>query len=114
MQNSYPDEITKLDLVLALLQKTGKSEGHTAVHALSVRIPTFDYANIEAMAQHSGLSRNKIVCQLLDLALSEVWKGLDEENGKAINDLRMKIYMDMVGPHMEGIATLPQAEAGEV
>lgn len=109
-----PEEITKLDMVVALLEKTGKSEASTSVHPISVRIPTFDYANIEAMAQHSGLSRNKIICQLLDLALSEVWTALDEENGEAINKLRMKIYMEMVGPHLEGIENLPQAEKGEV
>lgn len=114
MKNSYPDEITKLDVVLALLDKTGKTEAQTAVHALSVRLPAFDYANVEAMAQHSGLSRNKIICQLLDLALTEVWNALDEENGNAINKLRMKIYQDLVGEDFSGMNALPQAEPGEV
>lgn len=112
-QEHYPDDITKLDMVLALIQKTGKSEAYTPVHAISVRIPTFDYANIEAMAQHSGLSRNKIICQLLDLALTEVWGGLDEENAQIINELRMRIYTEMVGPGNE-VTKLPQAEEGEV
>lgn len=112
--NHYPEDLTKLDMVLALLQKTGKSESQTAVQALSIRIPVFDYANIEAMAVHSGLSRNKIICQLIDLALTEVWRGLDDENSKAINELRFKIYRDLTGEHMEGITSLPQAEAGEV
>jgi hypothetical protein len=114
MQNAYPEDLTKLDLLLALLERTAKSEKHTSVHALSVRIPTFDYANIEAMAQHSGLSRNKIICQLLEFALSEVWKGLDEENGQAINKIRFQIYNDLVAGQLRGDSTLPQAEPGEV
>lgn len=112
-QNYYHDELTKLDLLLALLEKNGTSETMTSVHPISVRIPTFDYANIEAMAQHSGVSRNKIIVQLIEFALSEVWAGLNEENASAINKLRVSIYENMTRDHLAGDASLPQAHKGE-
>jgi hypothetical protein len=114
------DEVTNLDVLVSLLEKTGSSETQTSVHALSVRLPTFDFATIEAMAEHSGHSRNKIICQLITVALSEVWSALDEENGRAINNLRMNIYQKLIGGEIGNpekpydLAKLPQAEKGEV
>jgi hypothetical protein len=112
-ENHYPNEITKLDLLLVLLEKRGNSEMMTSLHPISVRIPIFDYANIEAMAQHSGCSRNKIIIQLIEFALAEVWSGLDEENADEINKLRMSIYENMTREHLAGGASLPQVEPGE-
>jgi hypothetical protein len=103
-------EVTKLDVLVSLLEKTGTSETQTSVHALSVRLPTFDFATIEAMAQHSGHSRNKIICQLIQVALSEVWSALDKGNADAINELRGKIYYGLVGEPTEE----SQAQPGEV
>lgn len=118
-QNHYP-EVSKIDMLICLLQKTGTSETQTSVHATSVRLPTFDYANVEALAQHSGCSRNKIFCELISLALSEVWSGLDDENSSVINDLRNKIHHEMIGSStgangewLHNLGKLPQSEKGE-
>jgi len=77
---SYTEMPSKLDMALALFQRTGTSEGVGSVHALSVRIPTIEYASIEALAKHSGLSRNKVIVELLGVALDEVWQGLNEDD----------------------------------
>lgn len=112
-QNHYPNDLTKLDLLLSLIEKRGSSEMSTSVQPISVRIPTFDYANIEAMAQHSGCSRNKIIVKLIELALVEVWSGLDEQNAAEINNLRMLIWQNMTSNHLAGGSSLAQAEPGE-
>ena len=109
MNDHYSGEApTNLDMLISLLQKTGTTETHTSVHAMSVRIPTIEYATIQALARHSGHSQNKIFCQLLAVALEEVWAGLDEKNGEAIGKIRSEILQELIG---EG--RLQQAEAEE-
>lgn len=115
MQNVPYDgeEPTRLDMILSLLQKTGTSESIGSVHAVSVRLPTVDFSTIEALAAHSGHSRNKIICQLLSFALSAVWDGLDAENQDAVQAIRSKILGQLVGS-FDNPAKLPQAEKGEI
>jgi len=95
-------------MLVGLLEKHATSETQTSVNALSVRLPTLAFCDIEAMAQHSGISRNKVVCELIEFALSEVWNSLDEENERAINAIRYTMYKKLTGE------PLPQAEPGEV
>jgi hypothetical protein len=105
---------TPLRILVSQLQKNGsRSDKTTSVHALSLRIPTYDYATIEAIAQHSGVSRNKIVGQLIELALTEVFAALDNETSSALNDLRHQIYAKMLEPLSSG-EQLPQSQQGEL
>lgn len=100
---------TKLDLVLSILQKTGTTETYSSVHAQSVRMPTITFASIEALAAYSGHSKNKVICQLLEVALEEVWGALDKKNLKEISKLRSQILAELVAKESE----LAQAEPGE-
>lgn len=103
------EQPTRLDVLLALLQKNGTAESIGSVHALSVRVPTMDFAMIEALAAHSGLSRNKIVCHLLAVALSEVWSGLDLESQAAVQKLNSVIARQLILS-----LDLGQADKGEI
>lgn len=82
------EEITRLDMLLDLLQKTGTSEAVGSVHPISVRVPTIEFATIHALSKHSGLSVNKVVIKLLSVSLHDVWNGLTEENRKLVADIR--------------------------
>jgi hypothetical protein len=106
---------TPLRVLVSQLKKNGsRSDKTTSVQSLSLRIPTYDYATIEAIAQHSGVSRNKIVGQLIELALTEVFSALDDDTSSALNDLRHKIYTNIVEPHLSGREQLPQSQQGEL
>lgn len=111
---SYQNPAPLRTLVSQLKRNGVHVDKTTSVHALSLRLPTYDYATIEAIAQHSAVSRNKIVGQLLELAINEVFAAIDDETGKALNELRNKIYMDMVSSHLTGQEKLPQSEQGEL
>jgi len=106
------EEITRLDLLLALLQKTGTSEGVGSVHPISVRVPTVEFATIHALSKHSGLSVNKVVIQLLSVSLHEVWNGLTEENRKLVAELRAAELRRLL--QSEEVSKLEFASKGEI
>ena len=105
----YDEPPTKLEMVLALFQRQGKSEGVGSVHPISVRIPTIPFTTIQALAEHSGLSVNKTICELVDVALAEIWQGMDEENQEAVSAIRSRI----IGQLIDRGALEAPAQAGE-
>lgn len=113
MQAKKHYEPTKMEMVVGLLSKTASSETNTSVHALSVRIPTIQYAAIEAMAQYSGISRNKVICELLDLAITNVLQEMESEHAEGIEALRAKLLMELVMDGQGNFARLAQADKGE-
>lgn len=92
------ESITRLDHVLGMLEKRASSEFHGAMHPISVRMPIIAAATIDAFAKHSGHSKNRIIIELLELAIEEVTSQISEEDGERITKLRSKILREMVGP----------------
>ena len=88
MQEQY--EPTKLEMAVGLFSHTATSETAGAVRSTSLRIPISEFAHIEAIAQHSGVSRNKVICTLLDLALPEILSNLPKTDRKTIDRLAVK------------------------
>lgn len=107
---SYTEQPTKLEMALSLFQRTGTSEGMGSVQAFSVRIPTLEYASIEALAKHSGLSRNKVIVELLQVALDEVWQGLDEDNRMELVKIRAGFLQTVLNAGQD----FDQAKQGEI
>lgn len=109
---TYDEIPTRLDMAVSLFSRRGTSEGVGSVHARSVRIPTIENATIEAIAQHSGHSVNKVICELLAVALDEVTRSLPQEDWEEISAIRSKLITSLVEQgQLEG---LPQAEKGEI
>lgn len=79
------EEISKVDILMSQLQKEGKSEFHGVVKGITCRLPIHQYSSIEAFSLHSGMSKNKVVVELLDVALDIAVRGLDRANRKAFN-----------------------------
>lgn len=98
---SYTEQPSKLDMALALFQRTGSSEGVGSVHGLTVRIPTIEYCSIEALAKHSGLSRNKVIVELLGVALDEVWQGLNPDDRHDLVRIRSEVLDTILRSPME-------------
>jgi hypothetical protein len=90
---SYDEMPTRLEMAISLFTKTGTSEAMGSVNAISVRIPSIEYVTIEALAQYSGLSRNKVIVQLLEVALDEVFQGLKPEQRAEVFKIRGDLLM---------------------
>lgn len=88
---SYSEPPSRLEMAVALFSKQATSEAVGSVHSVSVRVPTIEYYSIEALAKHSGLSRNKVIVQLLEVALDEVWQGMNEDNRQAVATIRSQM-----------------------
>lgn len=106
------ESITRLDHVLGMLEKRADSEYTGAMHAISVRLPIVTAATIDAFAKHSGHSKNKIVVELLELAIEEVTAQISDKDGSRITSLRSKILREMLGPE-DAPNKFEQAEKGD-
>lgn len=89
-------EPTKLEMAVGLFSHTATSEVSGAVRSTSLRIPITEFAQIEAIAQHSGVSRNKVICTLIDLALPEILANLPKSDRKSIDRFTSKNLQAMV------------------
>jgi len=89
------DEISKIDMLMSEFQNQGKSEFRGLVKTISVRIPVADFSSIEAFARHTGMSKNKVIVQLLNVALDTVIPGLDRKNRKAFDQLQIEVMEEL-------------------
>lgn len=104
------ETITRLDHVLGMLEKRATTEFQGAMHPVSVRLPIITAATIDAFSKHSGQSKNRIIIELLELAIEEVTSQIGNEDGDIITKLRGKILRDMVGAE-EALNSFSQATA---
>jgi len=109
VMDSYDQMPTRLEMVTALLTKRATSETIGAVRAYSIRIPLLQDATIKALHVNSGLSQNKVIVHLLDVALDEVFQEMSVDEREAVFKLRALYLQDSVFE-----VDQPQAEKGEV
>lgn len=107
-------EVSKLEMFLAEIQKTGTSESFGSVHSVTVRLPSVDFATIEALCRTSGLARNKVIVNLIQVALDEMWKGVDPEMHDVIAGLQGIVLRDLVQDDQGNIKALDNAKTGEI
>lgn len=79
------EEFSKVDILMSQLQKMGKTEFHGVVKGVTCRLPTHQYSAIEAFSRHTGMSKNKVIVELLEVSLDIAIRGLDRANRKAFN-----------------------------
>ena len=89
-------EVSKLDLAVGLFSRNATAEVSGLVRTTSLRIPLTEFAQIDALAQHSGVSRNKVICTLLDLALPDVLANLPKVDAKSIDKLSVKLLQKLM------------------
>lgn len=107
----YDEPPTKLEMLVDQVSKSGSSEGTGSVHSISLRVPTIPFSTIQAIAKHSGMSMNKTIVALIDVALDELWKGLSEEDCNQIQALRAGYLRNLVDA---GADNQVQAAKGEI
>lgn len=108
---SYVEAPTRLEMAVALFTRTVTSEALGSVHARSVRIPTIENVTIEALAQYSGLSVNKVIVQLLEVALDEVFQAMSLEQRAQVFAKRGALIKEMCDK--DGYPVFPDAEPAQ-
>lgn len=106
----YDEPPTKLEMLVDQVSKSASSEAIGSVHSISVRVPTIPFSTIQAIAKHSGMSMNKTIVALIDVALDELWKGLSEDDCAQIQSLRAGFLRNLV----ESTDDHLQATKGEI
>lgn len=93
---SYDNPPTRLEMAVGLFTRTATSDASGNVHARSVRIPSIENLTIEALAKYSGLSVNKVIVQLLEVALDEVFSAFTEQQRAELFAIRGKMMKDLI------------------
>lgn len=106
---------SKLEMFLAELERKANFESVGSVHAVTVRIPTNDFSQIEGFARYSGMARNKVIVHLLQVGIEQVLKGLGPEVKKPLFeqtvDALRGLYTDEKGDFTK---TLEPSSKGEI
>lgn len=67
---------TNLDAFVGMVSKTMTEEGTGWIKAFSIRCPMVLALTFEALAAHSGQSRNKLIVKALEAAVDMLWEQL--------------------------------------
>ena len=91
----------------AIVEGTGKTEYIGVTKVISVRLPSFLAARVQALAHKSGKTRNATMATLLEVGLEEVSERLKPETRKELGEIEQEILRDEFG-HL-----FPTSEGGE-
>jgi hypothetical protein len=72
-------EPTPLQMLIASINKTGTSKYSGLVHQIPLRVEYPLFSRIEMITRYTGISRNKIINDLLWVGIEEVLNNLDPE-----------------------------------
>ena len=108
------NETTRLEMFLAEIQKTGTSETVTSVHSVTVRLGSIEFSTIEALCRTSGLARNKVIVNLIQVAIEEMWKGLDPDMHNVIAGLQGIVLRELTHDEDGNLKALENAKQGEM
>ena len=106
---SYDEMPSRLEMAVDLFTNKASSETIGAVRAYSIRVPLIEDATIKALHVYSGQTQNKVIVQLLQVALDEVFQTMPEADRDSIFKLRASI----LGQTAHEVDQ-PQAEKGEM
>ena len=67
-----------LDQLVAELNHSGKSQYTGILFPVPTRLPGHLFGMVEALTHHAGTSRNKLVCQLIEVGIHATLEQLDE------------------------------------
>jgi hypothetical protein len=115
INQSYSEAPTRLEMAVDLFTRNGSSEAVGSVHARSVRIPTIENMTIEALALHSGLSVNKVIVKLLEVALDEVFQAMQEDQREQVYAKRAVLLRALLGKDgLVDMTDIEQSKEGDI
>lgn len=80
--------VTRLECLVGIVEKTATSEYSGQMNPVSVRLPIDIAAMVYALSQHSGVSKNKMMVELLDLGIETLWGALKKKHKVVIHELQ--------------------------
>lgn len=101
---------THMDILVGMIRKTSHEEAFGWLSSTTVRMPIVTACTIDAMAQYSGQSRNKIMVKALEAALDQVWEQLPEKEREELEEVRSKLLTERIASFEKG----EKQESGEV
>jgi hypothetical protein len=87
----------KLKRFVSEIEKTDIPTPVTDMESLTVRLPVHDMAYIQGLAKLSGITRNKIISNLVDISLRQVLETLSSENRETVDQF-FHAYMSDYDP----------------
>ena len=87
---------TELAQAVSLFSKRAEIEEVWAEKAISIRMPWNVYVCVKALSEHSGMSLNRTLNQLLRVAVDVVGEALPEEDAHEVELLRSKALTDLI------------------
>lgn len=87
---------TKLQMLLAELNKTGSSDFNGVYKQVPFRVQLHLYVRLTALVTLMESSRNKVLNDLLDIALDEVSSKLSPELLEVLGQLESKAYAEAI------------------
>ena len=91
-----PEEPDAFALLEAMVTKTGNVEGFGSLHGVSIRLPTNEFCTVEALAKHSGQSRNKIIVQMIKACVERLNAEMAADELEAVQALRSELFKQFV------------------
>lgn len=101
---------TNLDMLVGMICKTADERQLGWIQSISIRMPVVLAATIDALAQYSGQSRNKIMVKALEAALDQVWEQLPQKEREELEEVRSKLLGERIASFEKG----EKQESGEV
>lgn len=87
---------SKLQTLLLLLRSPATADTLPAGLPVSLHLPAPTFAMVDALSQHSGQSRNRIVCELIDVALAAIATEIGDDERQAIAARQAEIVQCLI------------------
>lgn len=92
---SFDSEVpSNLDVLVGMVSKTASEEHFGWLQSISIRMPMSIACTFDALSQHSGQSRNKLIVKSLQVALDQLWENMPEDERIHLEGLRAKLMQD--------------------
>lgn len=88
-------EPTKLQMLLAEINKTGTSDFVGVYKQVPFRIALSPYARLTALVKYMESSRNKVLNDLLEIALDQVYSNLTPQVADTLGMLAAQTYLEL-------------------
>lgn len=107
---SFEMDHDPLELLVSMVSKQGSFESYGWIQTVSVRMPGHMACTFDAIAEYSGVSRNKVVVQALEVALNQLMVRLSADDRKRIEEQRSLILGKRVQAMTEGVELLETSD----
>lgn len=96
---STVDEPSKAEHLAQVIARKGTTRLVAVARPVLLRLPVWDLAELDAMAQFAGKSRNAMAIHLLEAGIEEVRKAMDNDT---LADLNADMTKRVMAWHAEG------------